>query len=461
MRAGGSKNLPAGPPGGGAERRSVDDDTQSEAWRLAVTQQDTARISAELTRFSHGNDPFAEAVRATRMPMVISDPRLPDNPVVFANAAFCRLTGYARAEIIGRNCRFLQGPETDPEAVARIRAAVQEARPIEIDIRNHRKGGESFWNRLLMAPVYGADGKLAYFFASQVDVTIERERLAGLETHNAALMAEVAGRLRAQQESEARLRFATQAGGLGIWELDLRNWTLNASGLFKRIFGRDPNAPFSHEEMVAAIHPDDRDRVLAAKRHAAATGTEYNCEYRVIRPDHEIGWVQVRAQVVRSIDGSALRMAGICLDTTERRNAEIKLELSEESLRLAAAAAELGTWDYNPATDALTWTGGTISTLSTRTTCQSPGKSWPRRSIPRSARRWNSNTASSAAMTARCVGFPQRATASSRMAAASARWAPASTSPKSAWPRNDKPSCSGYGTGCARSPNRATSWMSR
>jgi PAS domain S-box-containing protein len=320
------------------------------------TGRDAARISAEIASAGHGTDPFAEAVRATRMPMVISDPRLPDNPVVFVNDAFCRLTGYERQEIIGRNCRFLQGPETDPAVVRRIRDAVNAAQPIQVDIRNHRKSGEAFWNRLLMAPVYGADGKLAYFFASQVDVTIERERLAGLETHNAALMAEVAGRLRAQQESEARLRFATQAGGLGIWELDLRNWTLNASGLFKRIFGRDPNAPFSHEEMVAAIHPDDRDRVLAAKRHAAATGTEYNCEYRVIRPDHEIGWVQVRAQVVRSIDGSALRMAGICLDTTERRNAEIKLELSEESLRLAAAAAELGTWDYNPATDALTWT---------------------------------------------------------------------------------------------------------
>jgi PAS domain S-box-containing protein len=318
--------------------------------------RDAARISAEIASAEHGTDPFAEAVRATRMPMVISDPRLPDNPVVFVNDAFCRLTGYERHEIIGRNCRFLQGPETDPEVVRRIRDAVRAAQPVQVDIRNHRKSGEAFWNRLLMAPVYGADGKLTYFFASQVDVTIERERLAGLETHNAALMAEVAGRLRAQQESEARLRFATQAGGLGIWELDLRNWTLNASGIFKRIFGRDQAAPFSHDDLVAAIHPDDRDRVLAAKRHAATTGTEYNCEYRIVRPDQTIGWVQVRAQVVRSIDGSALRMAGICLETTERRNAQTKLELSEESLRLATAAAELGTWDYHPAADALTWT---------------------------------------------------------------------------------------------------------
>jgi PAS domain S-box-containing protein len=112
----------------------------------ADKRSDAARIRAEILGAAGGTDPFAAAVRATRMPMVVSNPRLPDNPVVFANDAFCRLTGYPRAEILGRNCRFLQGPETDPAAVARIRAAVTEARPIEIDIRNHRRDGEPFWN---------------------------------------------------------------------------------------------------------------------------------------------------------------------------------------------------------------------------------------------------------------------------------------------------------------------------
>jgi PAS domain S-box-containing protein len=130
-------------------------------------RRDAARISAELVSSGGGTDPFAAAVRATRMPMVITDPRLLDNPVVFANTAFCRLTGYARDEILGRNCRFLQGPLTDPAAVSAIRAAVREARGIEIDIRNHRRTGEPFWNRLLLAPVLDTRGALAYFFASQ------------------------------------------------------------------------------------------------------------------------------------------------------------------------------------------------------------------------------------------------------------------------------------------------------
>jgi PAS domain S-box-containing protein len=152
-----------------------------------------ARIGAEISGLAGENDPFVAAVRATRMPMVVTDPRQADNPVVFANNAFCRLTGYDRAEIVGRNCRFLQGPETDPQARRRIHDAVAAAESIEIDIRNYRKDGTAFWNRLLLAPVRDAAGVLAYFFASQVDVTMELERLAGLESHNAALLAEVNG----------------------------------------------------------------------------------------------------------------------------------------------------------------------------------------------------------------------------------------------------------------------------
>jgi PAS domain S-box-containing protein len=92
------------------------------------------------------------------MPMIVTDPALPDNPVVFANDAFCRLTGYARAEIVGRNCRFLQGPGTDPQAIARIRAAVAAGQALEIELCNYRKTGEPFWNRLMMAPVRDETG---------------------------------------------------------------------------------------------------------------------------------------------------------------------------------------------------------------------------------------------------------------------------------------------------------------
>ena len=175
--------------------------------------RDAARISAEIVRVDGRKDPFAAAVRATRMPMVVTDPRQNDNPIVLANDAFCRLSGFSRHEILGRNCRFLQGPDTGQAAVATIRRAIQEVRPVQVDLRNYRKDGTMFWNRLLMAPVRDAGGELAYFFASQVDVTIERERLIGLETDNAALMAEITDRMNARVTPHPMHATAGHTGG--------------------------------------------------------------------------------------------------------------------------------------------------------------------------------------------------------------------------------------------------------
>jgi PAS domain S-box-containing protein len=97
-------------------------------------------------------DPFAAAVRATRMPMVITDPSQPDNPIVFANEAFQHLTGYSRKEIVGLNCRFLQGPETDPLEVDRVREAIKSGTPVAVDLLNYRKDGTTFWNALYLSP---------------------------------------------------------------------------------------------------------------------------------------------------------------------------------------------------------------------------------------------------------------------------------------------------------------------
>ena len=116
-------------------------------------------------------DPFAAAIRATRMSMIITDPRKPDNPIVFANDSFLRLTGYAREEVIGRNCRFLQGPDTDPGAIDEVRAAVAGGSDISIDLLNYRKDGSTFWNALYLSPVSNDKGELLFFFASQLDVS--------------------------------------------------------------------------------------------------------------------------------------------------------------------------------------------------------------------------------------------------------------------------------------------------
>jgi PAS domain S-box-containing protein len=123
----------------------------------------------------HAEDIFFAAVETTRMPMLVSDPHQPDNPIIFANRAFMSMTGYSPEELVGTNCRFLQGPETSQAAVQQIREAVAARREIAIEILNYRKNGSTFWNALFISPVFNKAGDLIYFFASQLDVSRRRD----------------------------------------------------------------------------------------------------------------------------------------------------------------------------------------------------------------------------------------------------------------------------------------------
>ena len=108
----------------------------------------------------HRDDIFFAAIETTRMPMLVTDPRQPDNPIVFANRAFLSMSGYAAEEIMGHYCRFLQGPDTDRATVAAVREAVRDRREISTEILNYRKDGTSFWNALYVSPVYNQDKDL-------------------------------------------------------------------------------------------------------------------------------------------------------------------------------------------------------------------------------------------------------------------------------------------------------------
>lgn len=100
---------------------------------------------------------------------VITDPRLPDNPIIFASDSFLELTEYTREEIIGRNCRFLQGQDTDPKTVQRIRDAIREQRDITVQLLNYTKTGKRFWNLFHLQPMRDQKGELQYFIGVQLD----------------------------------------------------------------------------------------------------------------------------------------------------------------------------------------------------------------------------------------------------------------------------------------------------
>ena len=143
-----------------------------------------------------GKDQLARiAVERTRMPMVVTDARQPDHPIVLANRAFLALTGYSADEVIGRNCRFLQGEGTSATAIAELREAIAAEREIEVELLNYRKDGSAFWNQLSLSPVHGDDGTLLYYFGSQIDVT-ELRKVQELEASEHRLLLEVDHRAR-------------------------------------------------------------------------------------------------------------------------------------------------------------------------------------------------------------------------------------------------------------------------
>jgi PAS domain S-box-containing protein len=111
------------------------------------------------------------AIENLRAGVLVTDPLAPDNPIIFCNPGFSNMTGYSAEEIMGRNCRFLQGPESDPRVVAAIREAIQERRLFQGVISNRRKNGEVFWNDLLITPVFDPSGELISFVGLQRDIT--------------------------------------------------------------------------------------------------------------------------------------------------------------------------------------------------------------------------------------------------------------------------------------------------
>jgi PAS domain S-box-containing protein len=183
-------------------------------------EKSDAWLLTDNLHLQHGqSDPFSAAIRATRMPMIVTDPHREDNPVIFANDAFLQMSGYTREEVNGVNCRFLQGPDTDPATVRKIGAALAKGDDVAVDILNYRKDGTSFWNALYISPVHNGEGEIQYFFASQVDATerkqhelnaanlqLDLERLVSLRTQELQVALAESTRLVAEFEQRVRTR---------------------------------------------------------------------------------------------------------------------------------------------------------------------------------------------------------------------------------------------------------------
>jgi two-component system CheB/CheR fusion protein len=170
------------------ERWQVVFDEQEKPIRVIGTCQDiTERKQAEEALRLRDR-----AIQAVSQGILITDPNQTDNPIIFASAGFERMTGHRSDEVVGKNCRFLQGQDTDQETVRELRSAISAARSCAVEILNYRKDGKAFWNELTITPVLGPAGQLTHFVGVQTDIT-ERRRLE--EQYRQAQKMEAVGRL--------------------------------------------------------------------------------------------------------------------------------------------------------------------------------------------------------------------------------------------------------------------------
>lgn len=177
---------------------------------------------------------FFEAIDLSPVAMLITDPTLPDNPIELANAAFCALTGYAKSEILGRNCRFLAGPATDHAASAELGLAIRQGRAALVELINYRRDGTAFRNGVMITPLFDANGKVRWFLGSQVDLgEFGSDGLTTRKRHAARRISSITARQREVLACMAKGLLSKQIA----WELNITERTVenHRAGLLRRL----------------------------------------------------------------------------------------------------------------------------------------------------------------------------------------------------------------------------------
>jgi len=239
--------------------------------------------------------------------------RGPGRSVLYANAAFCRMTGYESDEVVGRSLHFLRGPNSDPATLDRLRDALNLGAPFQGELLNYRKDGAEYWVELSVVPVPNRDGRCAHFVMIQRDVSDRR---------------------RAEDEmrrSEQMLADAQRIAHIGSWEFDPATGDLRWSAEEYRIFGRDPDefAP-DWARAEPCFHAEDWPRVSALLAELRERPVPATYDYRAVRPDGGVRHVRERVQPMADAEGRVVRLYGVTQDVTETRRTQEQLAQAQK-----------------------------------------------------------------------------------------------------------------------------------
>lgn len=179
---------------------------------------------------------LSNALDSSNSGIIITDNNQPDNPIVYCNAAFEKISGYPRSEIIGHNCRFLQRDDKDQPARATLKSAVETGTACAIEIRNYKKNGELFWNELFVSPIRDDNGEITHFIGVQNDVTHRKKVEHDLRQQQLLMERKITERTQSLRESEAYLSSIIQTVRESLIVLDPKFNVLSANDHFLRTF---------------------------------------------------------------------------------------------------------------------------------------------------------------------------------------------------------------------------------
>jgi PAS domain S-box-containing protein len=257
----------------------------------------------------------------------------PAGQVLDANRALLAFADTRRDDVVGT--AFWDSPwfaytRGAPELVRAAVAEVASGKVVRRELPLRRPSGAVITFDFSLAPVLDDQGRVLFMVPEGRDIS-------DLKRVDEALRA-----------SEERLRISTETARLGTWELDLRTGHMEASGICREHFGRSPNDRFTYRDLLAAVHPEDRKRREAVVQQAIEADAVYRLEYRAEWPDNSQHWILASGRALRDDEGMNVRMIGVTLDVTDRRQAEAALLQSEKLAAVGRLAATIAHEINNP-----------------------------------------------------------------------------------------------------------------
>lgn len=247
-----------------------------------------------------------------------------DQATIYCNAAFEALTGYSKEEVLGKNCRFLQGEESDADVIATIREEIKSGNSLQVTIKNYRKDGTPFWNALEISPIHDANGQPSHFMGVITDVTDQQFTQEQYRKQTSVLERRIEERTEALRVREERYKIATQAAQIGVWDWNLETGEVYVDPLLKHQLGYKEGEVLDEMRVwIRHIHPDDYRRVRAsAEAHIRGEIPVFEAEHRMLHKDGSVIWISARGSVLHDESGKPYRMVGTDMDITSRKEAE-------------------------------------------------------------------------------------------------------------------------------------------